>query len=389
MTEVLLILLPLAFYSGWQAARKRYRQKKTPKRHSLPDEYIRGINYLLNEQPDKALHEFLHSRDRNEITGETHLFLGNLFRGRGEIEQALQVHQNLLARPGLGRQQKSQAMVALAEDYCAAGLLDRAERVLHELLTFDEKSEKAHIILQRIYARLHEWEQAIAEATILQKLTGEKQNRVVAHYFCEMADDVLQAGASQQAWGYSQMALKKQAHFPRAIWLQGQVLQQQTRYHEALNKYQEVAKISPTLLLSFFDTLIECAQQIDQLETVHAWLWKLYEKRQHASILECLCLFALRVDQQEDDLKKLLNALREYPSKPFHLSLLLRAIQLFLRQTHNVCTTEASNVQEFEAILQHYLNTRMVLSCEYCGYEMRVFSWQCPSCHHWETLRSR
>src|SRR5512141_3046455 len=123
---VLVALIPFAVLGGWYAGR-RGGDLQTGRRVSrLSTTYFRGLNYLLNEQPDKAIELFLQLAEVDKDTVETQFSLGYLFRRRGEVDRAIRLHQNLIARPGLNEEQKKYAMLELGEDYMRSGLLDRA-----------------------------------------------------------------------------------------------------------------------------------------------------------------------------------------------------------------------------------------------------------------------
>ena len=129
MIELLLVLLlPVAIYFGWWLARSFERRTSNKQRQLFSNQYFQGLNYLLNEQPDKAIQVFLELAEVNEDTVETHMALGSLFRRRGEVDRAIRFHQNIIAKPGLQPEQRTQALLELGEDYMRAGLLDRAER---------------------------------------------------------------------------------------------------------------------------------------------------------------------------------------------------------------------------------------------------------------------
>jgi lipopolysaccharide biosynthesis regulator YciM len=57
-----------------------------------------------------------------------------VLRRRGEVERAIRIHENLLARPDLPQAQVHMAHLELARDYISAGLLDRAEKLLLDLV---------------------------------------------------------------------------------------------------------------------------------------------------------------------------------------------------------------------------------------------------------------
>lgn len=128
MTDLLFLLLPVAAASGWLMASRREVADKL-QLNRVPKDYLVGLNFLLNEQPDRALDVFIKMLEVDNDTVETHLALGSLFRRRGEVDRAIRIHQNLIARPHLNKQQRILALLELGQDYMRAGVLDRAERI--------------------------------------------------------------------------------------------------------------------------------------------------------------------------------------------------------------------------------------------------------------------
>ena len=169
----LILLLPVALYLGWWLARSLERRSSRRSRQLLSNQYFQGLNYLLNEQPDKAIEVFLELADVNQDTVETHMALGNLFRRRGEVDRAIRFHQNIIAKPGLEPEQRTQALLELGEDYMKAGLLDRAERLFAELIEGDAHTPGALHSLLDIYQQERDWEKALEQA---QRLEFEGQN---------------------------------------------------------------------------------------------------------------------------------------------------------------------------------------------------------------------
>src|SRR6478609_9594774 len=122
------LLLPAAAWSGWWLAHRSFSEKRVAVSNRLSREYVVGLNYLLNEQSDKAVDIFIKLLEVDSDTVETHLALGSLFRRRGEVDRAISIHQNLIARPQLSLLQRKEALMALGQDYMGAGVFDRAER---------------------------------------------------------------------------------------------------------------------------------------------------------------------------------------------------------------------------------------------------------------------
>ena len=122
-----LLALPLFFVLGWVAARIDIKHLVRESR-TLPRSYFKGLNFLLNEQPDRAIEAFLEAARVDPETIELHFALGNLFRRRGETDRAIRVHQNLIERDEtqnqLSDEQRLHALAELGQDYLKAGLLD-------------------------------------------------------------------------------------------------------------------------------------------------------------------------------------------------------------------------------------------------------------------------
>src|SRR5258706_6978735 len=149
----------LFFGLGWLAARVDIKQLLSESRQ-LPRSYFKGLNFLLNEQPDKAIEAFIEVVKVDPETIELHFALGSLFRRRGEYDRAIRMHQNLLERADLAADQKVIALAELGQDYLKAGILDRAEEVVKKL----ESSPHAHLArthLLEIYAQEKGWKRAI------------------------------------------------------------------------------------------------------------------------------------------------------------------------------------------------------------------------------------
>ena len=192
--EVLFLLLPLAVLSGWWIGRKSVIKSHVGSPIGIPSDYLKGLNFLLNEQPDKAIEIFIQLLEVNTDTVETHLALGSLFRRRGEVDRAIRIHQNLIARPTLNQEQRAQALYDLGQDYMRAGLFDRAETLFSELIDSGPHTESALRQLIDIYQQEKDWAKAIETARRVELKTGTKLSGLIAHYYCEQAENMMKQG---------------------------------------------------------------------------------------------------------------------------------------------------------------------------------------------------
>src|SRR5688572_31452990 len=180
-----LLALPLFFALGWLAARIDIKQIVSESR-ALPVSYFKGLNFLMNEQPDKAIEAFIEVVKVDPQTVELHFALGSLFRRRGEVERAIRMHQNLVERPDLHEDQKRMALFELAQDYLKAGLLDRAEELFLKL-DGTPHAEPALKFLLEIYEQEKDWQKAIGAAGKLESVTGNSHQKEIANFYCELA----------------------------------------------------------------------------------------------------------------------------------------------------------------------------------------------------------
>ncbi|MCR4301001.1 MAG: lipopolysaccharide assembly protein LapB, partial [Sulfuricaulis sp.] len=259
---LLWLLLPLAAASGWFAA--RLEQKRRARQSlDLPSAYFKGLNFLLNEQHDKAIEVFIRVLEVNSETVETHLALGNLFRRRGEVERAIRIHQNLIARPTLDKEQRSQALLELAQDYHKAGLFDRAENLFLELAEIRVHSEQALRVLLHIYQQEKEWEKAISIVQRLARLSGKNMNSMIAHFYCERAELDLSRQNDSSAREHLKQALAVDDKCVRASILLGDIAAQEGDLRGAIERWQRIEEQDIHYLGEVAERISDCFQKLD------------------------------------------------------------------------------------------------------------------------------
>src|SRR5210317_311267 len=240
---LLLLLLPVAVYFGWWLARAYGRRSLHKRNRLFSDQYFQGLNYLLNEQPDKAIQVFLELAEVNQDTVETHMALGSLFRRRGEVDRAIRFHQNIIAKPGLGSEQRTQALLELGEDYMRAGLLDRAERLFSELIETDAHTPSALRSLLEIYQQEKDWKNALEQAQRLEQISGEHMGDVMAQFCCEMAEAAIAGNDREKARRHLRQARRHNPRCIRARFILADLLIEDGDYDRALELYEEIAEL--------------------------------------------------------------------------------------------------------------------------------------------------
>lgn len=378
--DLLWLLLPLAAASGWYAAHRDQRRKSSPKDGGLSPDYFRGINYLLNEQPDKAIEVFTQMLEVNTETVETHLALGSLFRRRGEVERAIRIHQNLIARPTLDKAQRSLALCELAQDYLKAGLLDRAENLFLELTEIPAHAEQALRSLMHIYEQEKDWDKAIAAGRRLAKTAGRNLEPVLAQYHCELGEHGLQTGNIAYARTCAMDALAVDPKCVRASILAGRVAAMQGNDRDAIRAWQKIEQQDAEYLDEVIDEIAKAFRNLNEEPQLHLYLRDVARRQPGMRTLLTLAELIRARDGQAAAQTFIAERLRQQPSVPG----LKRLIDLQITQD-TPATRE--NLDLVKGILDQLAAQQEGYQCRQCGFRGHALHWQCPACHGWITMQ--
>lgn len=248
MLELLFLLLPIAAVSGYVLGKKFTTDKLSKTQGKFSTQYFTGLNYLLNEQPDKAVDFFIEMLDVDDETIETHFTLGSLFRKRGEIDKAIRIHQGLIARASLTKEQRSLALLELARNYVYAGVLDRAEKLLLDLVFSGEQLVPSLTHLSEIYQKERQWEKAINITQRLQTILGGDLVYQIAQFYCELAEQAIKLDNVKEATMRLKQALRENKNCVRASIMQGDLAQRQQDYRAADKAYQRAQQQDPKFM---------------------------------------------------------------------------------------------------------------------------------------------
>jgi lipopolysaccharide assembly protein B len=378
--DLLWLLLPLAAASGWYAAHRDLRRQSSSKDGSLSPEYFRGINYLLNEQPDKAIEVFTQMLEVNTETVETHLALGSLFRRRGEVERAIRIHQNLIARPTLDKAQRAQALCELAQDYHRAGLLDRAENLFLELTEIPALAEQALRALMHIYEQEKDWDKAIASGRRLAQTAGGNLEPMLAQYHCELGERALHAGNHALARTRAADALAIDPRCVRANILSGRVAEARGLDREAIVVWQKIEQQDATLLDEVIDEIAAAFRRLNDEQQLHTYLRDVVRRQPGMRTLLILAELIRTRDGEAAAQTFIAERLHQQPSVPG----LKRLIDLQISQ--NVPATR-ENLGLIKGILDQLAAQQEGYQCRQCGFRGQTLHWQCPACHGWITMQ--
>lgn len=374
------LFLPVAFLSGWWVARRNGWNNNPDSAASINPDYFKGLNYVLNEQPDKAIEVFIRMLEVDSETIETHLALGNLFRRRGEVDRAIRIHQNLIARPNLSQGQRALALLELGMDYMRSGLLDRAEGLFKQLIEMGVYVTEASRQLLAIYQQEKDWDNAIVYARRLEATSADKYDPVIAHYYCELASGHIEEGKVKSARGNLRKALNMDPRCVRASILEAELLQTEEKYKSALKVYKRIEKQDADYITEVIEPMLVCYRELGQTQEAIQYLKDTLQK--HGGITPMLFLTELIVEEdgEEEGIKFMSTELRKRPT--------VKGVDRLLEYAMHKAEGEVrNNLETIKELTGELLDNRTVYKCEQCGFDAKLMHWQCPSCKNWTTIK--
>ena len=372
-----LLPIPAVFFAlGWIAARIDISHLLRESR-ALPLSYFRGLNFLLNEQPDKAIESFIEVVKVDPQTIDLHFALGSLFRRQGEIDRAIRMHQNLLDRPDLPADKRTMATYELAQDFHRAGLLDRAEELFTKLDgTPFEHPALSHLI--SIYETEKDWTKAIGATRRMEELAKQPYFKEIAQYHCELAQAALVKA------DYAKAAVELEAAFAayrgcaRATLLTGDVDAQQGRFVEAIATWQKIESQNPAFLALAADRFADAYRRLPDAEQGIRVL-KSYQA-QYPSLDLLNALFTLVLEHEGPDAAATLikDELARNPT-------LLGLDRLLEAQLAAAPAERRHDLALVKGLVAQHIKRLGMYKCDHCGFRAKQYYWRCPGCLKWET----
>jgi lipopolysaccharide assembly protein B len=375
-----LLFLPVFFGLGWAAARIDLKTLLSESR-SLPTSYFRGLNFLFNEQPDKAIESFLQVAKENPQTVELQFALGSLFRRRGEVDRAIRMHQDLIAREDLPAAQRRDASLELAQDYFKAGLLDHAEQLLAKMAEADPSAD-VHRQLLDIYIQEKDWAKAIVAAQKLEATAERNYQKEIANYYCELAITEHVHGRAESAEAHLQLALQANRKCVRANLLRAEWLQRAGRHDAAIEAWKAIESQDPAYFGLAADGMVESYKALGRPGDGLTLLRGLQHRYPGLDLLNVVYQVTAELEGDEAAWRLVRDEVRRNPT-------LVGLDRLIDAELVRAPAERRQDLQLMKSLVHSHAQALAVYLCSNCGFKARQFFWQCPACGGWETFPPR
>ena len=377
-TFLLAGLFLLLAAAGWAMGRfgERDEDEAPP---PLNIDYLKGLNFLLNEQTDQALEHFLKMVRVDDKTIETHFALGSLFRRRGEVDRAIRFHQYIIARPDLASEQRDQALYSLAKDYLAAGLLDRAEKLFTRLADGSRYQVQALEALCGIYEQEREWQKAIEAGTRLEVLGGRSLKLQIAHYYCELAEVAASAGDYASARVFVKNAQSGRPRTMRGALTRAHIARDTNDNKTALKLYHRIIDENTYLIAEALPEIVSIYTREDELAELERALKAMIAKNPDMSSLVAYTAIVNDIG----GISVIDECVEEYMLNEPTLGEFVELQQISAAVNDEGGTAFA----KVRGALSKLAAATPRYQCQECGFSSQRLLWQCPSCREWETQR--
>ena len=376
MIELTLMLLPVAAASGWYFASKHYAGSSV--KSSLDHaSYFQGLNYLVNNQSDKAIDVFVNLLEVDDESIDVHLALGTLFRKRGEVEKAIRLHQNLIARPELSQKARLGILNELGMDYMHAGLLDRAEALFIELEKHHEYRLNCTKQLLSIYQQEKEWDNAIDYGIKLDSINAASQQILLAHLYCERALQARDEGDLKGAKNLLKKALKVDSLCIRSNLTNAQFALRESKYKAALDYLLNIKQQNIQFVPVFLDMYLQCYDELNKPKEKFNFLATAEAEVESPIITKAFVSVLAEQKGSENAYVFIKNKLEQKPSMA----------NLLLFSDLSLAKEDSSNAVLFYKSLSSLNYAKLLFHCDKCGFDSEKLNWMCPSCKAWGAIQ--
>jgi lipopolysaccharide biosynthesis regulator YciM len=340
----------------------------------ISSKYFKGLNYLINEEPDQAIHHFITLLEDDSDSVDLQIILAKLFRKQGELDRAIAVHQRLLARPDLSDDVRQKVHVELAHDYYSGGLHDRAEQLLLDALQ-NKSSEPVQELLFSIWEEQKEWRQILETAQKVKSLSPKLAIRVVGAC-CELA-----RSEPSESYRYLNQAEKFYSDSVMLNFHYAEVHLREAHPRKALKRLKRLITLDQSMAPIALPLLKRCFDGrglwlSSYREVLEDW----YQLSPSISVAGELVSLIYEEEGRDAALIFLTEYLKIRPSIPG----LVQLVDLHLKSD---ASRDQATIKMFRNLCTQIINERHKFQCQKCGYQANRMYWQCPHCRKWESVR--
>ena len=375
---VLVIVLAALFGLFRRSAKEDPGSKARAKSRAASDDaFLKGITHLMADHTDKAIEEFSKAVTLNSDTVETYVVLGNLFRQKGEIERAVRIRQNIIARPNLNPATRQQALYDLGLDYKKGGLYNRAAEAFGELLSANPQHVEALGQVVSLYEEMRDWQNAFESLKQLDKLTKDNSRPILAHYKTERGKELMEEGDLEKAEDFFNQAISVYKQCLDPYLHLGDLELARGRHKKALNIWRKAVRLSNNNAHLPLGRVLSAEDELGVAAVEH-FLKEINPKEAEMATLLSLAVYHKKHEREDASLEFLDLAVAKTPD---HLGAHRLRGEILLNRGAGPQTLKA-----YGELLAQIDGEWSAYQCGQCGLISPQLTWKCPRCLKWDTM---
>ena len=376
------LLLGLMVGKAWERYKLRDGRWIDRRRLRETPHYMLGLNFLVDSQVDQAIEELTQAASTDTDALEIQMILGNLYREKGQVGRAVNVHQQLLQRPDLTTLEHAYVLLCLGLDFRHGGFVDRALEAFQEVLVLDPRNRYALINLQKMYEDQHQWSDALRVREQVAKVDAGRRpedQQILGFLRNEIGSVHQRAGDGAAAARAFAEAIDVDARTAPAYLNLGDVRERQGDLSGAIEAWERLIEAVPEHGYFAFDRLERAYRMLGAPHRFVGLCERLISgDPQGWRPRLALSRHLSAAGQHRAAFDWLLEAL---PHHPHGL-----AIHQEIWETLSVLGFEPGLIRRYVELTREavfYLDPHV---CRRCRYRSAELLWQCPQCHEWNTF---
>ncbi|WP_299262384.1 hypothetical protein [uncultured Psychrosphaera sp.] len=375
MLELLFLLLPVSVAYGWVMGKHSTKKELKQQQASMNRALTSSVSLLLNNKEEQAFDQLIKYLDDTPSSINNYLTMAQLFRKKGEIDKAISIHEGLLKTEHLELplQQKQTIQLELAQDFLSAGMLERALYALEPMFLSDQ-ADNALTLALHIYEQTREWDEGLKVYLNVPSDQVSVENRqLVSHFYCEIADKTENIKTQKQLY---KRALKVNSGCTRSLVSLAKLYVDSNQKQKSREFIITILDNEPSFAPALFNIAPECF--VDEFEQT-AWLYWLIKDKNITSVTahNQMADYIVKENGLESGREYIIEHLQQVPSVR-GFAKLIELEREFMSNSH---------FDQLLKLLNRYIELKPNYECKSCGFSSNHFTWRCPACNSWQTMK--
>jgi len=375
---LLIFLVALLIGRLWGYFKYRDRLNYVTRLHRSSSSYVIGISNLISGEKDLAIAELARAAKTDTDRIELYIILGNLYREKGRIDRAIQIHRTVLHRKDLTETDRELVQLSLGMDFLKSGLLKRARDTFKDILGENPENIEALKNLRKCYEEERNWRRAFDIHQRLMRITRSRDYSISAFILAEWGIDEYRSGNFDEAVSIFEEAISLHKYIYPAYEFLGKTYLEMGQLSRAADTWGDLIELTPDKAFLVLSDLYKVYKKLGTEDEIIKYCDYVLNKNEKDWRVH---LFRASVLEEKDEKIKVFEEL--FTALRINLNSLLihqQIWKLFLKGG-----LEIKDIKKYVKTTEDILFSDPFI-CTRCQYKISEFKRRCPHCRSWDTF---